>query len=45
MIAGLMMRAAQEEGVHIRWGGDWDSDGQTLDHTFFDAPHFEMVTP
>lgn len=43
MIAGLMLRAAQEEGVAIRWGGDWDSDGQTLDHSFFDAPHFEMV--
>lgn len=45
MIAGLMLRAAQEFGLKIRWGGDWDSDGQTLDHSFFDAPHFEMVIP
>jgi len=43
VLAGLMKRAAQEEGVTIKWGGDWDSDGQTLDHTFFDAPHFERV--
>lgn len=43
VLAGLMRRAAQEEGVVIRWGCDWDSDGQTLDHTFFDAPHFELV--
>ena len=27
----------------IRWGGDWDSDGRTLDQTFNDLPHFELV--
>lgn len=43
VLAGLMLRAAMEEGVPIRWGGDWDRDGQTLDHTFFDAPHFELI--
>lgn len=42
LLAGLMMCAAQEEGVKIRWGADWDNDGQTLDHSFFDAPHFEL---
>lgn len=31
------------EKYDIRWGGDWDSDGQTLDHNFFDAMHFELV--
>jgi hypothetical protein len=44
LIAGLMHRAAQEEGVKIRWGADWNGNGQTLDHSFFDAPHFELVT-
>lgn len=43
VIAGLMLRAAQEEGVKIIWGADWDSDGEVLDHTFFDAPHFELA--
>ena len=27
----------------IRWGGDWDGDGRTLDQTFQDLPHFELV--
>ncbi len=43
MIAGAMFSAAKELGIPIRWGMDWDGDGQTLDHTFFDAPHFELV--
>lgn len=43
LLAGLIMRAAQEEGVQLRWGMDWDKDGQTLDHSFFDAPHFELI--
>ena len=43
VLAGLMKRAAQEVGCEITWGCDWDNDGQVLDHTFFDAPHFELV--
>lgn len=43
VLAGLMFAAAQKNGVQLRWGGDWNGDGQTLDHTFFDAPHFEIV--
>lgn len=26
----------------IRWGGDWDSDGDLNDQTFIDYPHFEI---
>lgn len=26
----------------IRWGGDWDGDGQTIDEKFVDLPHFEV---
>lgn len=49
LLAGMFLLTAQhlrETGQitsHIRWGGDWDTDGQTLDHRFFDAPHFEIV--
>lgn len=43
ILAGLMARAAQEIGVLVVNGMDWDGDGQTLDHTFFDAPHFQLV--
>ena len=26
----------------LRWGGDWDSDGNVREHSFFDGPHFEL---
>lgn len=42
VLAGLLISISKENNVQLRWGGDWDSDGQTLDHTFFDAPHFEI---
>lgn len=34
-IADAMKKAAQEQEVAIRWGGDFKS--------FFDGPHFELV--
>lgn len=27
----------------LRWGGDWDGDGNVKEHSFFDGPHFELV--
>lgn len=44
LIAQAMIDASNELGIKIKWGGDWDMDGQTLDHIFFDAPHYELVT-
>ena len=29
--------------IKIRWGGDWDSDTEVHDQTFFDLPHFEVI--
>lgn len=43
ILAGAILFAAHSRKVVIRWGGDWDSDGETLDHTFSDFPHFELV--
>jgi peptidoglycan LD-endopeptidase CwlK len=43
VLAGLMLAAARELKVTLVWGADWDGDGQTLDHTFFDGPHFQIV--
>jgi len=43
VLAGLMLAAAAEEGVKLRWGGDWDGDGNNADSTFHDLPHFEIV--
>ena len=44
VLAGIMKTMALRitSEYFIRWGGDWDSDGQTLDHSFFDAMHFEI---
>lgn len=42
VLAGLMYAAASIEGVSIRWGGDWDGDGNNADSSFWDAPHFEL---
>jgi hypothetical protein len=33
---------AEETGVDIRWGGDWDGDRSLEDQTFHDLPHFEV---
>lgn len=42
-LAGLIQAAAAEEGIKIRWGGDWDGDGNNADSKFDDFPHFELV--
>lgn len=43
-VADAMLRAAKELDVDLRWGGDWDSDGDSSDHQFLDGPHFELVS-
>ena len=27
----------------VRWGGDWDGDGDWRDERFLDMPHYELV--
>lgn len=41
-IANAMKLASLEEEVLIRWGGDWDSDGDYDDEHWRDGPHFEL---
>lgn len=42
-IAEAMNRAADELGVNIVWGGDWDDDGDESDeHGLRDGPHFQL---
>jgi peptidoglycan L-alanyl-D-glutamate endopeptidase CwlK len=43
LVAGLLMAAARELGFTLRWGGDWDRDGQTTDQTLMDYGHVEVV--
>lgn len=41
-IANAMIAASRAENVPIRWGGDWDSDGEYDDEKWRDGPHFEL---
>ena len=41
-LAGLVQGIGLAMGITIRWGGDWDRDGETSDNTFNDLPHLEI---
>lgn len=43
MFAGYVMCKANEMGIKIRYGGDWDGDKRTTDQKFNDLPHFELI--
>ena len=43
-LAGVIQSCAAELNIPIRWGGNWDQDGEIItDQTFQDLPHFELV--
>lgn len=42
-LAGLVIAKADDLGIKIRWGGDWDRDNDFKDQRFNDLPHFELV--
>lgn len=41
-IGTSVLMAGEELGIPIRWGADWDGDGQHTDHKFLDFVHFEL---
>jgi peptidoglycan LD-endopeptidase CwlK len=41
--AAIVRYEAAKLGIKIRWGGDWDGDGDYKDQTFDDLVHFELV--
>ena len=41
-VAGVFEACAHHRGYTIRWGGDWDGDGNLLDQKFHDLPHIEL---
>lgn len=43
VIAGVIFAAAAHHNVKIRWGGDWDGDGNAADQRLYDLPHIELV--
>jgi len=44
-LGGVVMTVAHNLGVALRWGGDWDRDGDFKDNTLIDLGHFELVDP
>lgn len=41
--AGYVKRVAEELGIRVRWGGDWDSDTDLNDQNFNDLVHWELI--
>ena len=41
--AACAIQIGKEEGVHIRWGGDWNQNHDLTDQTFDDLFHLEIV--
>lgn len=41
-IAKAVMQAADELDIPVRWGGDWDMDGNYFERGESDSPHFEL---
>lgn len=42
-LAGYIEAVADELGIPIRWGGDWNGNGRTEDERFVDLPHLELA--
>jgi len=42
-MGGMIRGIAKQLNLKIRWGGDWDSDGETKDQTFMDLVHIEIL--
>jgi peptidoglycan L-alanyl-D-glutamate endopeptidase CwlK len=42
-LAGTVQALAKHMGIKVRWGGDWDSDGNLKENKFQDLVHFELV--
>ena len=41
-MGGMVRGIGKQLGVKIRWGGDWDSDGDVKDNGFDDLVHVEL---
>jgi len=41
-MGGLIRGIGHSLGVNVRWGGDWDSDGEIKDNSFDDLVHVEI---
>jgi hypothetical protein len=42
-MAGYILAVADEMGIEIRLGADWDRDRNITDENFIDLPHLEYI--
>ena len=42
-MGGMLRGIAHEMDIKVRWGGDWDSDGEIKDNNFDDLVHVELL--
>ena len=42
-IAGRAIEIGKRRGLKVRWGGDWDGDGDLTDQNFDDLYHIEII--
>ena len=42
LFAGFVLGIANQMGIELIWGNDWDGDFETKDTGFNDYPHFEL---
>jgi len=41
-LAEVILRIAKAHGIPLRWGGDWNMDGNKTTSDNWDKPHFEL---
>jgi hypothetical protein len=44
-LAGIIVGIGKARGITVRWGGDWDRDGDLTNERFRDLGHLELVLP
>lgn len=42
-LAAVVKFVAAQKNIKIRWGGDWDNDGDYKDNKFDDLVHYEII--
>jgi peptidoglycan L-alanyl-D-glutamate endopeptidase CwlK len=43
LISDLMQAAAEDVGITVRWGADWNRNGVPWQRGEYDGPHFEIA--
>lgn len=41
-VADVLLAVAAEQGIRVRWGGDFNGDGWLIGKDNWDKPHFEI---